>query len=506
MVGSRYINGSPFGIAGADWTITNYTGGRVNGSNFVLVQESVPTTGLSSNWSVPVVVNGTALVFSIAEFTRTDGIQSVTYGLVTVTGLVQPSSGLTASDKSRIADSLLSIFNRVGASIFGSDGIPDTATGDNGAGPGLSLTPMGVSSAPPALRTGPGLAQRTAIEPASARSSPGGFDFAFNLQRLLAERRKRDASDVLGLADLPTAPESKWNVWARGRYTDFGDRSSGADRDGHMWRAAAGVSYALSDSTTLGAVTRVRKGEVDSSALNASLDSDFYGGGLYFSTLLGGGIRVTGAGLYEFGDSDIRIAGATGSFNTAQVTLEARVDRRFTWGRHWVEPAVSVLYADMDRDGYTDSSGTAVGSGGTTLGRLSFGPKVGTTFEHRGTTVRPYARVGGLWDFENGGDFTLSTGADVSAADVAVNLGGGVEVQLRNGAKVTLAGDWTGFDTGLDTVSVSGSVGVPLAAFGIGGAAGGGQFAFDFSGSAETGAAKARVEIPFGGAVRKQMD
>jgi outer membrane autotransporter protein len=284
-----------------------------------------------------------------------------------------------------------------------------------------------------------------------------------------------------------------------GRYTDFDDDSASADRDGHLWSFTSGLSYALSEQTTVGAFTRVRKGEVDSKALDASLDSDFFGGGVYLATTLGNGVRVMVAGAVEGGDSDIVISGDSGSFDTDEKTLEARIDKRFTKGRHWIEPALKALYSDMERDGYTDSAGAFVSASDITLGRLTFGPTIGTTIQSGTTTIKPFARINGVWDFENQDDFTLSTGEVVSSADIALNLGGGLEIAFDSGVVVAAAADWFSFNDDLDSVTVTGSIGMPLSALGLGGIASAGLVSLDFSGNQSDASAQARLRIPLGG-------
>ena len=81
---------------------------------------------------------------------------------------------------------------------------------------------------------------------------------------------------------------------------------------------------------------------------------------MFLSTTLGAGLRVTVAGLYEEGDNDIIIAGATGSFDSESTTFEGRVDKRINRGQHWIEPVVSIRYVDADQDNYIDSTGTLV--------------------------------------------------------------------------------------------------------------------------------------------------
>ena len=110
-----------------------------------------------------------------------------------------------------------------------------------------------------------------------------------------------------------------------------------------------------------------RRGEAASSAADARLDSDFWGGGAYLTSTLGGGLNLSLAGLYEIGNNDIRIGSDTGSFDSRHITLEGRLDKRYNLGEWWIEPGVGVRYIDTDQDNYTDSSGTFVTNKGNEL-------------------------------------------------------------------------------------------------------------------------------------------
>ncbi|MHA1166041.1 MAG: autotransporter outer membrane beta-barrel domain-containing protein, partial [Alphaproteobacteria bacterium] len=276
-------------------------------------------------------------------------------------------------------------------------------------------------------------------------------------------------------------------------YVDFDDGETNADRNGDQWVISSGLSIQMGANTTVGVLSRYRSGDADSNALAASLDTEAYGGGAYLTTKLGGGLHVSVAALYETGDNDIVISGDTGSFDSEQFTLEGKIDKRIKRGRNWIEPAVSLLYIDTGQDNYTDSSGTLVAGQDLTLGRLTFGPAIGTTI-HRGTTqIRPFARVNGVWDFENEGNFTTSTAGIFTSGDTALNLGGGVEIEYASGIAIKLAGDWYSFNSDLEAWSISGGVGAPLSAFGIGSA---GTVSLNLTSNAEDASATARIKIP----------
>lgn len=444
-----------------------------------------------------------------------------------------PTAGITPQDRATITNALFNSLNTVGGGIFETDG---TSIFGNGAqaGNGISFMPTALSLGSEQQSDDPFYRQFGGV-PVGGRHRPddvttnAGFNFRLDLNAVRAQARSRTAglspakqqsladssvTDInlpgragqpqsysswkTSMKDKPAVHEPRFNAWASGRHVDFDDDQQNADRSGHIWRVTSGMSYRVGERTKLGAFGRVRKGEVDSTAMQSSLDSSFYGGGLFGIFQNSGGARLMLSGLYETSDSDITIQGVTGSFDADQWTVEAIVDKRFTTGRSWIEPSAKVFYTEADRDGYVDSAGNQIAGSTLALGRFTAGPKIGTTIAGGGkriAEIRPYAKFAGVWDFESEGDFALSTGAVFSTSDNGLNAGGGVEVEFVRGTTLTLAGDWFGTNSELEGWSVSGGIGTSLAALGLGSLAPTGLFSLDLAASAEDQSAKAKVVI-----------
>ncbi len=475
-------------IAGDRITVTLTTGTQINADP--------PGAAPAAPVANPFIQDIDASNAGIWTFTITAGLASYSCSV----GGAGPSAGDSAS----IADGFLTTFNKVDSSIFEPDGIPKEIVNPGGItnGGGVTFAPTSAGLAPQIDTSDPfydkfGFAsQDRDLSSLGGKTAGKGFRFSLNMRALMAKAYAKEPAAYGGMKDGGAVYRSRWNTWVAGRYVDYDDDRTNADRDGHLWWVTSGMSYQVNERTVIGGFSRIRQGEVDSTALNAKLDSDFYGGGAFVATRLGNGMRMLGAILYESGDSDITIAGARGSFDSSQWTIEGQIDQRIAFGRGWVQPAVELLYTNMGRDAFTDSTGTRVNSSDLELGRLTFGPTVGTTIQKQRAAIKPFGRIHGVWDFVNDGDFTLSTGAVISNADAAVNLGGGVEVAFENGVVVTAAGDWFAFDDDLDGWALTGGLGMPLAVLGLGNVAPTGFVSLDFAGDEQTASAKARVKLP----------
>jgi len=213
-----------------------------------------------------------------------------------------------------------------------------------------------------------------------------------------------------------------------------------------------------------------------------------------------GGVRFIGTALYEQGENDIVISGATGDFDNETITLEASLDKRITRGRTWIEPALKFLYHKSDNDDFTDSAGTFVTGDTSVMGRLTYGSRIGTTLGGNSrAALKPYAKINGIWDYEREDTITASTGALLKTGEHAISLGGGLDIVLVNGLSMRVAGDWFTYDTELQGWSISGGIGGSFAAFGLAGVAPG-FVSLDLSSNGEDASATARIRIPLGGA------
>lgn len=453
---------------------------------------------------------GTTQVSLTVTYTAT--LNSITIVTASVTfGTPVPTTGLTAQDRSKITDSLVTSFLIADGSIFEPNVLPSFVYG------GSRVNGSGVSFTPTRLTNNASLAPNDPLDSPSGFDQFGrqettfgdtttnsGFNFSFDLNAMMCARADAAAARAVslggyksGLKDTTPWSVPRLNAWASGRYVDFDDGQINADRSGDLWWITSGLSYRVNERATLGAFGRFKQGEVSSTALQSTLDSNFYGGGAFATLTVLGGARVMLGGLFEHGDNDIVIQSARSSFDTDQWTLEGRLDKRFTRGRHWVEPQVNIRYTAVDREGFTDSAGNVIASSDLNLGRLTYGPNFGTTItKPNGTEIRPFARINGIWDFENEGDFTLSTAAVFLSADAGLNLGSGVEVNFASGMALRLSGDWYTYDTALNAWSVQGGISAPLAALGLASAAYTGRVSFDLTTSADNQTAKTRIALP----------
>lgn len=335
----------------------------------------------------------------------------------------------------------------------------------------------------------------------SNRTQPLKFRFSLrqalqNEQRPQFQRRLDSRPSVD--KSYPT-PESRFDAWIAGNYVDFDNDEAGADRDGQVWSLVSGISYDFSDRSTVSVFTRYSGGDVTSRALTTALDSEFFGVGAAITSRTDAGLVLSLSALVEDGDNEANIAGATGKFDSDQWNVRGSIRKRFARGRHWIEPGASILYSEANLDGYTDSTGAFVPGQNTTLGRFTFGPRMGTVISGNGRAVqeiRPHLAVRGMWDFESSGDRIVTTTAVATSGDIGINIAPGIDIAFVRGVFATFGGSYFAFDNDLDGWTLNGGFGAPLSVLGFGDISPGATLKMNFTGAKDGTSATARVRIP----------
>lgn len=149
------------------------------------------------------------------------------------------------------------------------------------------------------------------------------------------------------------------NIWIRGRGTVF-DRQKRAGSDGWSAHLLSGLALRVGERLVVGGYGSYLAGESDAKATGTEVKSTSAGGGAYARIRL---VDSVSAGLSiarETGEQDIKTATATGSADTGLWSISGSLAGSWAVAPVILSPSLSVTYADFERDGYTDSTGTAI--------------------------------------------------------------------------------------------------------------------------------------------------
>ena len=148
---------------------------------------------------------------------------------------------------------------------------------------------------------------------------------------------------------------------------------------------------------------------------------------------------------YGQSDNDVTAAGGTGSFDTDRFFIKGQLTGDFNFDRWHLAPHISVLYFEEEQDGFTNSQNVFIPGQTVDLGRVTFGPKISTTFNtDDGTVISPHLVLKGIWDFEQAEIVDLATGLTAGSDDFRGRVEGGVSAQLANGWRLSGEGYYDG--------------------------------------------------------------
>jgi outer membrane autotransporter protein len=266
------------------------------------------------------------------------------------------------------------------------------------------------------------------------------------------------------LTILRTGPIS---VWVNGSWSRAKDNQTGADRSSDSWSFSSGINYQFLRQLSIGIIGNARGGDVESTALNASLDHSSYGVSVYATGQILPGIKATGTVSYENGDNDISVGTTTGSFDTNLFAVSGSLSGAMQRGALTISPQLVVSYQTVDRDAYIDSVGTAVSGSTLDFGSVSSGINFAYLFTLADTAalraIKPFVGVQGSWEFTGEGNFATAGGVViVDDNQSSANFSGGVTILLNDGANVTLQGSYFGAGADVHGYTFSGSGSLPL--------------------------------------------
>lgn len=257
---------------------------------------------------------------------------------------------------------------------------------------------------------------------------------------------------------------SRWDFGLHGTVATFDDNQT-ADRNGEIGTLTGRAAYLLGRNIVVGSGLTYKNGQVDSTALNSSLRSDFIGARLFFRARLGAGFLLDGVAGYEHGFNRLTVAGTAGRFESDAFNIGARISKRIPFkSGWWVEPAAALTYSTLRNAAYTDGAGTVVAGSSyeTATGRI--GAKLGKFVDIDANGIAAgqiSAGVEGIFNFASEGDLAVGNGIVASNPDNGVRVEGGFDLMFNNGWRSSVSLGYMHLDK-LDSFSGSLALKIPL--------------------------------------------
>lgn len=314
------------------------------------------------------------------------------------------------------------------------------------------------------IRKAPDLSsQRPRIAPATpfvADFSGESFQVDLSSDQLIQAAALNLDDSAAGPAELPplTIAGMPVNIWLRGRGTVF-DRQKRGGSDGWAAHILSGIAFQVSDRLVLGAYGSYLTGESDVKATGTEVVSRQMGGGAYAQIQVVDTLSVGLSFSKETGEQDIKTTAASGTADTDLWTVSGSLSGSYFVNPVVLTPSLSVSYAESQRDGYTDSTGTAIPGSRSQDTTIGSGLTVSRSFEYEdGWIRRATPRLNATLNYFAREKDTLRLSATeiIDRDNWGANVGAGVTLTTSGSSRLSFDAGVIGI--GQDTLGYTGQL------------------------------------------------
>lgn len=138
----------------------------------------------------------------------------------------------------------------------------------------------------------------------------------------------------------------------------------------------------------------------------------------------------------------------TDTFDTERWLAKANLTGDWRFGALRISPSVGVVYASETQESYVDTPGVTIPEQTSSVGRMTFGPEIGYTFQtSEGLSIEPHVAVTGIWDFAKNNEMS-SNGIVTSGDEFRVKSEAGVVLRGETGASLRAVATYDGIGSG----------------------------------------------------------
>ncbi len=257
-------------------------------------------------------------------------------------------------------------------------------------------------------------------------------------------------------------PQTGFGLWAEGTWARIEDDSAKSD----FGLLYVGADYRFNSGLVVGVIAQFDRMDETDSVNDFAIEGKGWMAGPYIVARLSSNLIFDARGAWGRSDNEVSpLQTYTDDFEGERWLVRSRLTGDFKFGALHVAPHVGVIYFEEEQKAYTDSNGNLIGAQTVELGRLTFGPKVSTSFTRPdGTTIAPFIAVQGIWDFKRTDQVDIDTGLAVIGTDkVRARAEAGLSVRLPQGVSVTGEGFYDGIGAdGYNAYGGSLKVGLPF--------------------------------------------
>ena len=284
--------------------------------------------------------------------------------------------------------------------------------------------------------------------------------------RKVGQRKELGEMMALGeqslLSQYKSGLQPGFDIWVKGSL----DHATSDTRKSDLGLLFIGADYHLTSNTLVGVLAQFDWSDEKDTTNAFETDGRGWMIGPYLATRLGKNLLFDGRTAYGQSSNTISPLGTyVDSFDTTRWLVSGTLTGDFKMSGWRFSPHVGVSYFEETQKAYTDSIGNTITAQTVSLGRMTFGPEVSTSFKaSNGTIMSPHIGLKGIWDFDKAQTIDLNTGlASGSDNDLRASVEAGLAMLLTNGWRLAGEGHYDGIgDDSLEAYGGSVKLTVPF--------------------------------------------
>lgn len=248
-------------------------------------------------------------------------------------------------------------------------------------------------------------------------------------------------------------PRPGFDMWIEGSYSQS-DNGSNESSGGLLY---IGADYLVRPGFLVGMLGQFDWMKQVNDAAGTSVEGQGWMAGPYMVTRLRQNLVFDARAAWGRSDNDVDPLGLyTDSFKTDRWLARARLTGDFKSGAWTFAPQASLIYFEDRQKAYVDSLGIAIPEQTVSLGRVTFGPRIGYAYRNEsGGVIEPYVELKGIWDFDKAETVDIGSGlASGSTDSLRARIQGGFSARMANGWSFTGEGFYDGI--GADDLDIYG--------------------------------------------------
>lgn len=219
-------------------------------------------------------------------------------------------------------------------------------------------------------------------------------------------------------------PDPLWHGWGSPHLGWSRRNHPVVGYDGMQYGGSIGIDRRIGDRSVLGVFLHHETADFTTKPVNGSVRSHFNGIGTYGGIALSETVVIDAMILWQAGNTRLREAGTTGSYDNQRWSFAANVTGYHSVGPVQVTPSFG-FDISLDRQGaFTDSLGFAYSARRIDTVALTAGLELGREFATgNGGTLTPFVGAGARYDVMRRDSGAVGATYDPSRLDLSVKLG-----------------------------------------------------------------------------------